>query len=249
MVSGKYSALAGAISREQAIANVAANLANVNTAGYKRSQVSFAAILRGEEQRTTTKGINYSRVDKNFTDFSGGAIRQTENPFDLAIQGEAFFKVQAGDGVRYTRRGDFAVDANGLLTTGNGLPVLDAGNAPITIPDLDISRMAVSDDGTITLIDNDGNRTDVAQLALVEITDKTRLRREADTTFSLEMADLEVPAADIRVIQGSLELANVDMAAELTRMIDSYRTFETYHKVLKSYSTLGEQLEELGTLG
>jgi flagellar basal-body rod protein FlgF len=249
MVSGKYSALAGAISREQAIANVAANLANVNTVGYKRSQVSFAAILRGEEQRTITKGINYTRVDKNFTDFSGGALRQTDNPLDLAIQGEAFFKVQAADGVRYTRRGDFAIGAEGQLTTGNGLPVLDAGNAPITIPDTDTSRMAVSDDGTISILGPQGARAEVAQLAVVEITDKTKLRREGDTTFSLEDDALEVPAEETRIIQGSLELANVDMAAELTRMIDGYRTFETYHKVLKSYSTIGEQQEELGTLG
>ncbi len=248
MVSGKYSALAGAISREQAIANVSANLANISTSGYKRSQMSFAAMLRSEEQQQA-KGINYTRVNRNYTDFTGGALRQTENPLDMAIDGEGFFKVESTAGVRYTRRGDFAIGADGLLTTTSGLPVLDAGNGRITIPDTDISRVAVSDDGVIGILGPDGDRAEVAQLAVVEITDRSQLRREGDTTFSLADPDLEVAAADSRVIQGNLELANVNMATELTKMIDSYRTFETYHKVLKSYSTLGEQQEELGTLG
>ncbi len=59
----------------------------------------------------------------------------------------------------------------------------------------------------------------------------------------------EIVDEESRVIQGSLELSNVNMASELTKMIDSYRTFETYHKVLESYSTIGEQQNELGTLG
>jgi len=70
-----------------------------------------------------------------------------------------------------------------------------------------------------------------------------------DLLFSLDDATQEIPDEDSRIIQGSLELSNVNMAAEMTKMIDSYRTFETYHKVLKSYSTIGEQQNELGTLG
>jgi len=124
MVSGKYSALAGAISREQSIANISANLANINTSGYKKSMVSFESILRGEQQTNEGKGINYNRIRNNFTDFSPGAIRQTEDPLDLAIQGNGFFRVQGPGGVHYTRRGDFAINQDGLLTTSNDLPVL-----------------------------------------------------------------------------------------------------------------------------
>ncbi len=249
MVSGKYSALTGAISREQAIANLSNNLANISTTGYKKSSLSFESILKGETQVKAAKGVNYDRVGKNYTDFSPGPVRMTENPLDLAIHGDGFFKVQGPNGILYTRRGDLLIDAQGQLTTSNGLPVLDGGNSPITIPDTDTSKVAVGDGGTIYILGPQGTRSEVAQLAVVDINDKTKLIRDTDTTFSLASGAVEVPSESSRIIQGGLELSNVNMAESMTRMIDNYRTFETYHKVLKSYDTISEQQEELGTLG
>ena len=69
MVSGKYSALAGAISREQAIANISNNLANISTSGYKKQRVSFESILQEKTQTSTAKGINYDRIGKTFYRF------------------------------------------------------------------------------------------------------------------------------------------------------------------------------------
>lgn len=249
MVSGKYIALAGAISREQAIANLSNNLANVSTSGYKKSQISFESLLSKQAQTGEAKGINFNRVGKNFTDFSPGPVRMTENPLDVTIEGEGFFKVQGPSSILYTRRGDLAINAAGQLATSNGLPVLDNGNAPITIPDTDISKVAVGDDGTIYTLGPQGSRSEVAQLAVVEITDKLQLTRESDTTFSLATGALATPGENFRVIQGGLELSNVNMAEGMAEMINNYRTFETYHKVLKSYQTISEQQEELGTLG
>ncbi len=252
MVSGKYSALSGAIAREQSIANTSNNLANINTTGYKKSLVSFESILNGEKQTPAAKGINYSRIRQNYSDFSPGAIHQTGDPLNMVIHGEGFFKVQGPDGIQYTRRGDFTVTAEGLLTTNKGLPVLNEGNGPITIPsifDTDYNKVAVGDDGTIFVLDEEDAREEVDKLGIVEIPDKMQLRREKDTLFSLKEGVVTIPSENHRVIQGSLELSNVNMAAEMTQMIDSYRTFETYHKVLKSYSTISEMQDELGTLG
>ncbi len=248
MVSGKYSALAGAISREQAIANLSNNLANISTTGYKKSNVSFESVLSGATQTNSAKGINYDRIGKNYTDFSPGPINTTDNPLDLAIQGDGFFKVQGPSGLLYTKRGDLAINAEGQLTTSNGLPVLDDGNALITIPDSDTQKMVVDDDGIIYTVDPNGNPSEVAQLGIVDITDKLKLKPESDTTFSLEIGALEVPSESFRVIQGGLEVSNVNMTEGMTQMIDNYRTFETYHKVLKSYQTISEQQDELGTL-
>lgn len=252
MVSGKYSALAGAISREQSIANISSNLANINTTGYKKSLVSFESILNGEKQINEAKGINYNRIRKNYTDFTPGSIRQTDDPLNLVVHGEGFFKVQTPDGIQYTRRGDFTVTPKGLLTTSEGLPVLNESNGPITIPnifDTDYRKVAVGDDGTIYVLDEEDAREEIARLGIVEIPDKMQLKREKDTMFSLQEGGVAIPSENHRVIQGSLELSNVNMAAEMTQMIDSYRTFETYHKVLKSYSTISQMQEELGTLG
>ena len=233
MVSGKYSALAGAISREQAISNITNNLANINTSGFKRSQISFESLLRGEKQTTVAKGINYSRVSKNSSDFSPGAIRPTEDPLDFAIGGEGFFKVQGPDGVAYTRRGDFNINNDGLLTTTNGLPVLSEGNDQITIPDVEISTVTVGEDGTVYTTGPEGARAEIDRLGIVDFDDRSKLKHQSDTTFTLEEGGAEIPVDNPQVIQGSLELSNVNMSAELTRLIDSYRTFETFHKVLK----------------
>lgn len=249
MVSGKYSALAGAISREQKIANISNNLANINTTGYKKSMVSFESILRGEQQSNEAKGINYNRIKQNFADFSPGAFRQTNDPLDLALNGKGFFKVLGPDGILYTRRGDFAIDQEGNLQTNSGLPVLDEANGPITIPDTDTSQIAIDDDGTIYTLGPQGARQEVSRLAVVNIEDPSQLKREGDTTYSLDELGQEIPNEDYRVVQGNLELSNVNMSSEMAAMIDSYRTFETYHKVLKSYGTISEQQEELGTLG
>jgi flagellar basal-body rod protein FlgF/flagellar basal-body rod protein FlgG len=248
MVSGKYSALAGAISREQMIANVSANLANVNTTGYKKSQVSFESILRGQQQIAAAKGINYDRVKQNFTDFESGPLRQTENPYDVALNGEGFFKVQGPEEVLYTRRGDFHVDNEGILRTSNGMAVLDAGGGQITIPDSASGNIIVSENGTIYLLTADGAQNEVAQLAVVNVDDPLKLQHRADTTFALDNGGVENPIENPTVVQGSLEVSNVNMTEEMARMIDSHRLFETYHKVLKSYSTIGEQQDELGTL-
>jgi flagellar basal-body rod protein FlgF/flagellar basal-body rod protein FlgG len=249
MVSGKYSALAGAISREQAIANLSNNLANVNTTGFKKSNISFEAVLSGTMQDNAAKGINYDRIGKNYTDFSAGPLRSTGDPLDLAIEGEGFFKVLGPDGVLYTRRGDLEINQEGLLTTSNGLPVLADGNSPITIPDTDVSKIVVRDDGTIHTIGPRDSKSEVGQLAIVEIADKLKLTPASDTTFSLEVGALEIPSEFSRVVQGKLEQSNVNMTEGMAQMIDYHRTYETYQKVLKSYGTISEQQEELGTLG
>ena len=249
MGSGKYSALSGAIAREQSIANISANLANVSTTGYKRRSLSFAALLKGEQQSQQARGINYSKVNTARSDFSAGPLRQTDNPLDVAIGGEGFFKVQGPDGPRYTRRGDFVVDAAGILRTSNGMAVLNEGNGEITVPNPGSGQIAISEEGIISLLTAGGARNEVGQLALVTVDDPQKLKREENTTFSLGEGAAEIPLETRRVVQGSLELANVNMTEEMTLLIDSFRTFETYHKVLESYKTLGEQQDELGTIG
>ncbi len=176
MVSGKYSALTGAISREQRLANISTNLANINTVGYKKSRMSFESLLRGEQQTTTAKGINFSRVGENFTEFSEGVIKDTNNPLDIAIHKDGFFKVQSMDGFRYTRRGDFHVAQDGTLLTGNDMPVLDEGNAPITIPDSNTSKISVNSLGEISILSLDGNREVIGTVAVYTINDNKFLK-------------------------------------------------------------------------
>ena len=249
MASGKYSALAGAISREQRLANISTNLANINTIGYKKSRMSFESLLRGEKQITDAKGINYSRVRENFTEFTEGSMKGTGNPLDIAIYGDGFFKVQGLEGVRYTRRGDFHVDQDGTLLTGNDMPVLDEGNAPITIPDTDSSKIYINSLGEISTLSIDGSREVVGNIAVYTINSNFFLKRESDTLFSLQEGGQEILTEEPELAMGSLETSNVNMIEEMALMIESTRTFESYQKVIKAYSQLGEKQDELGTIG
>jgi len=248
MVSGKYSALSGAIAREQSMANIAANLSNVNTAGYKKASISFESLLQGAKQTEEAKGINYSRTKGNFTDFTPGPITETGNPLDMAIHGDGFFKVQGPDGILYTRRGDFTLDQNGNLQTSNGLQVLNQANGPINIPNTATNQISVSSLGEISIMGRDGSSSVVGTVGVVTINDPSKLKREADTTFSLPADGQETLVTEPTLAIGNLETSNVNMTEAMTLMIDSLRTFETYHKVLKSYSDLSQKQDELGSL-
>ena len=249
MTSGKYSALSGAIARDQAIANLSANLANISTTGYKSRSLSFEALLRGEQQRAQAQGINYSRVKNIVTDFSPGPLKHTENPFDVAIHGNGFFKVQGPKGVLYTRRGDFVTDQNGILRTSNGMTVLDSGGGPITIPNADTSHVSIGESGIVAIVNNNGGVDEVGQLAVVGIDHPENLRQEENTMYSLGQGVAEVPLeTPFRLVQGSVETSNVNMTGEMARLIDNYRLYENYHKVLESYKTIGDQQDALGSL-
>lgn len=249
MVSGKYSALSGAISRQQTISTIGNNLANINTAGFKRSNISFESLLQGKQQTGESKGINYSRIGESAVDFQQGPMRPTENPYDLAIQGDGFFKLQGPNGTLYTRRGDFGIRGDGVLTTSHGLPVLSDAGGEIIIPDTDISKVAFADDGTIYTLGDQGSKAEVGKVGIATVEDRSLLTEEADTTFSLQPGAVEIEAENARVLQGNLEMANVNMTQAVAEMIDSQRAFEALTNAIKSYSTLGEEQDKLGSLG
>ncbi len=248
MVSGKYSALSGAVTREQTLDNISANLANVSTIGYKRSKVSFESILKGAQQIRQAKGINYTRIKENFTDFSAGPLNVTGRSLDLALHSSGFFKIQGPKGILYTRKGDFSLNSQGGLVTSNGMPVLDDANTPITIPVTNVNRISINSQGLISVLDTTGTQTQVAQMGVVTIDDPSKLKRETDTSFSLEAGGQEVPLDQPEVVQGSLEVSNVNMVSEMSEMINNERLFDTYNNMLKSYATIDAKQDDLGTL-
>ncbi len=248
MVSGKYSALTGAITREMSIANTSANLANVSTVGYKKNSISFEAILNGEQQTKVTKGVNYNRIGVNFTDFSQGPLKNTDNPFDMAIKGDGFFKIRTAEGDLLTRKGNFVVGDDGRLLTDSGKPVLSAGNSELFIPTDSTSSIVVDKNGILSTINKNGESSEIGQLAIVDVADRSVLLRKGDTSYALPKGAVETPAKNFSVIQGSVEVSNVNMTEEMTKMIRDNRLFQTYHNVFENYSKLSDKIAELGTL-
>ncbi len=245
MVSGKYSALSGAVAREQAMANIANNLANVSTIGFKRDRISFEAMLRGSRQVEQARGINYNRIRTIGTDFSQGGLRHTGRVLDVAIDGEGFFKIRNQGKTFYTRTGSLALDQNGTLKTTAGYPVLGDSGQVIQLPDSSGQAVSIDEQGNISV-----NGAPVgARLQVFAVSDPSRLKKVGNDLFTLEPGATDRVSTSARIVQGSLETSNVNMMAEMVRMIDTQRRFEALHKVLKSYSTLGERQNELGTVG
>jgi flagellar basal-body rod protein FlgF len=195
---------------------VAHNVANLSTVGFKREDLSFATHL----QRLGLEGgsLALATVGSTHTDFRPGALEQTGNPFDFAIDGAGFFAVETAAGVRYTRDGRFSTNQLGELVTMTGHRVLDDGGAPILIPP-QVATVTLSADGTLSA--PDGGVLGV--LGVRRLPDGF-LQRGADGLFATEVEP--EPDLDARVVQGFVEGSNVNPVLELTDLIEAQRAYE-----------------------
>lgn len=244
MVSGKYSALSGALAREQAMGNIAANLANVSSTGFKKNRISFESVLNDAKQVTDARGINYSRIRKIGTDFTQGGMQETGRELDLAIAGEGFFKIRKGDDTFYTRAGHFILDENGMVKTEDGFNLLAAGNQPVQLPDAAGKIISIDDNGNIAI---NGDISD-SRIQIYNVNDEKLLNQVGNSLFQLEQGGTDQVLDNFRVVQGSLETSNVNMMEEMALMINTQRKFEADLKIMESYSALGDKQDELGSI-
>ena len=244
MVSGKYSALSGAVAKDQAMGNVASNLANANTAGFKKDRISFAAILRGTSQMNDAQGVNYARIRKIGTDFSQGGMQPTGRQLDVAIDGEGFLKVQRNNETFYTRSGHLMLDETGMVKTQDGLNVLDTTGQPLQFDTSAGNDIAIADNGTISI----NGKSFSGKIQVFTVEEKSKMTKAGNSLYKLEEGT-DQPLDTSRVLQGNLETSNVNMMDEMAAMIAIQRTFEVQSKVMESYSTLASKQDELGSIG
>lgn len=216
---GSYAAALGSIEQMKRLEVIGNNLANVSTPGFKREDVRFVDFIYEE-----TRAI----MDQ-------GNIKVTSQPLDVALVGEGFFKVQGKDGIFYTRAGNFMLNASGQLCLPDGTLVLGKSGRPIVLKDHDV------------IIDEKGriieNESVVDQLAVVSFDKSIRMERVGFNLFKPSDGNVqEREAKDTVVKQGSLEEANFNVVEEMTRMIDTMRSFEAYEKL---YQTLHEEDRQL----
>jgi flagellar basal-body rod protein FlgF len=220
MTKGVYSAASAMQVSQQWLDVIANNLANVSTAGYKRDGVALgetgveAAYAPGQQAAPTGTLGRRASVLGRFVDHSPGQLVPTGNPLDLALDvPDAYFAVQAGAGVAYTRAGSFRLSASGTLVDGSGRPVLDARLEPIS---LGPGPVEVAADGTLS---QGGAR--VAKLGLFA----GRLEKAGG---GLYFGNAE--PADVRVHSGYIESSNVNAIEEMVAMIRLNRVFEMAQK-------------------
>lgn len=241
MYKGAYVALTGAILRSHEMDNVANNLSNVNTAGYKRS--SFAANMYSIMQDTSRQPSSAypdARAMAYYGDFkidqAQGIIKTTGNTFDVAISGEGYFAVQDNNGTYYTRNGVFTIDRNGTLMNSSGQKVLDAANKPITIPRDDPSaKISIARDGSIYANGNIAGKIKVVKLTSPEHIGGTLYKG----------AEAGPSGADL--LQGTIEHSNVNGMREMIGLITASRNIESTIKMIKNFDDLSQRVvNELG---
>ena len=242
MGGGIYMAASGALAYEKKLQIISNNLANANTVGYKmdHSQFEFieeadlpASMASDTPEMSASQAQNFWFEFNSYTDFTSGSLKNTGNNFDLALIGDGFFCIQKPEGVHYTRKGDFTLDAEGVLVTRNGFPVLGDGGE-ISVKNAEnpqkIKVFEVDVEGNVFV-----NGQQVGSLRIVKFPEPQKLIKMGDTLFKpAENSPPPQEAQDTKVNQGFVELSNVDVVKMMTEMIAVLRGYETYQKVIRS---------------
>lgn len=248
MVRGLYTSASGALVAQSQVDTVANNLANVNTTGFKQTLLQVQSAPAFNIFRFQTDPGKKNGVDKGIptaqyvgalgtgaqihdtpTDFQQGALQHTGNRLDLAITGNdaAFFTVQTPLGIRYTRNGEFVRNAQGILSTQDGNPVLGTNGGTIALQPG--SNLTVQSDGTIVQ-----NGQSVGQLQLTQFSNLLNLRPQGANLFAPSGNPGPVPAAGASVQQGALEKSNGNVVRSMVDLITAERWFDANEKSIKA---------------
>lgn len=266
MNNSMIGAMVSMASVQQRLDMIADNIANVNTVGYKSKQSSFEDVLANVKQQPSSYlqngramplgynlgyGVKIASIMKNMEQ---GSLKETGLPTDLAIQGNAMFEVQ-GDGQKaWTRDGSFHFipDPNDsktmLLTTAEGYPVLDSNDMPVTAPAG--SKVAINENGELLIrVNGTGAPTVGQRIKLMDVQRPEGLEQRADNLFVLMNGVTEAdvfgaagvagavpPNTSVR--SGYLEQSNVDLAGEMTDMMQVQRMYQMASRALTSSDTM-----------
>jgi len=220
---GIYQAIRGSLVQGRRFDIITNNLANVGTTGFKKDTLIFDQTLQ-----------EYVK-----TDLSQGSLRLTGNPLDIAVEGDGFFEIETPRGIRYTRSGNFCLNADGVLVTKNGAPVLGK-NGSILIGKGDIT---IDTQGQIKV-----DEKVVDTLSVVRFVRPERLRKEG-LSYCVYNGDQNeiVKPEKVLVKQGCLEESNVMVVEEMTKMIETLRTYESYQKIIQTFDeTSNKAINDVG---
>ena len=241
--------------------NTANNLANVNTVGYKKGSLRFkdvmqsavyaqeGSILRNDSNRYLGN-ISCGSQSMQYThDFSQGALTKTSNPYDVAIEGDGFFKIQDDNGnVSYTRNGSFVVDRGYWLKTKQGEYVLDINNRRIRMLPEDMEDETVFRDRKDIVIAENGNieinsynqKIPLQTIGVWDFSDKDDLFEVGDAKFIPRdtVNNPELRSEKFTIQQGMLELSNSNVIKEMINTINTTRNYESLTKLVSTNSDM-----------
>jgi flagellar basal-body rod protein FlgF/flagellar basal-body rod protein FlgG len=232
MDSGYYAAMTGLVARNQALDTAAANLANTQTPGYRAEREYFRSALLGTDAMNSQLGRtvnNYGLLGGDHISLAQGALQQTGNPLDLAIEGQGYFEIQTANGIRYTRDGGFHRTPKGQLVTAAGDAVLSTSGQAIALPP---GEVAVGTGGVISVAGGA-----VATVGVVTFPVGTQLTPEGTNHYVAPEGVQPVLSKDATVHQGTIEAANQDVIQGTMDLIVMQRQAEMMQKALTIFHT------------
>jgi flagellar basal-body rod protein FlgF len=252
LIRGLYISASGMLAEQTHLDVTANNVANANTAGFRKDVVvsqSFREMLLsrigGPPDRTGAvpvpvvgplgTGVGPAAT---FTSTVPGSVKSTGSPLDVAIEGDAYLLVNTPEGERLTRNGNLRVDFEGILVTGEGFPVLGSAGE-ITLPQ---GEVTIDANGGVSV---DGNAVDT--LRLVSATPGSILEKEGTSLY--EAVQGYEDAIDFRVRQGFVEASNVNPVQEMVLLMEAMRTYEANQKVILAQdAALDKAVNEVGSV-
>ena len=238
-----YIAMSGAKENMNSIAVRSNNLANTSTVGFKadfEQARSMQAFGDGLPTRV------FSLTERPGQNFDGGAIIMTERELDVAVQGDGWIAVQARDGSEaYTRGGNLQINAQGMLETSSGLPVIGDGG-PIQLP-VPLAKVEIGIDGTISVLPQGAPANAVVEAGRIKLVKplNTDLEKGNDGLFRRKDGQLAEANVDVTLLNGAIEGSNVNAVGEMTYLISLQRQFELQVKMMKSAEDMDTQQNQL----
>jgi len=253
MLRALWSSATGMKAQQTNLDVVANNLANVNTAGFKKQRADFEDLLYQVDREpgapvepgsTVPTGVQVglgSRVVGTPRMMSQGTVQVTENPLDLMISGDGFFQVTLPDGsIAYTRNGAFKVDGEGQIVTTDGYLLEPA----IVIPD-DAEEIMISETGVVSVkVQGDPQGQEIGQIELARFINPAGLLAKGNSLFVETDASgapiVAVPGEEGlgSIVQGALEMSNVQVVDEMVNMIEAQRAYEASSKAIQTADDL-----------
>lgn len=239
-----YTAMSGASRALEQQGVITNNLANVSTTGF-REQLSMARAvpLQGRSGELSTRVSVVAATSGTL--MRQGILAETGRALDVAVRGDGWLAVQTPDGEAYTRAGALNINADGVLVTAAGLPVLSEDDAPIDLPER--GSVTFTEDGTINALGAGDNLRDiqvVGQLKRVN-PDPAELERGDDGLFRMRDGGAAPADAEVGIVSGFLEKSNVDPAHALVSLIANARHFELQMKAIQDASGNAERANSI----
>jgi flagellar basal-body rod protein FlgG len=261
MIRALFSAASGMTAQQLNVDNIANNLANANTAGYKTRRAQFQDLLyqnivqpgsAASQQSTVPSGLQLglgTRSSSNEIIFTQGNFSQTDNPLDVVIQGNGFFQVRRSSGdLAYTRDGSFQLDKDGNLVTSNG----NLLEPQITIP-ANAGSVTIASDGTVSYMQPGQTATTKAgQIQIAGFQNPAGLNSLGQNLYqpteATGAATLGSPGGQDgfgTLLQGYTEQSNVSIVQEFINLIVAQRAYEANSKVVKAADEMYQQVNNL----